>query len=282
MAVKILIDSASDLNQEKANELGIVLMPIKVQFGEEEFLDGINLLPSDFYDKLTSSKELPQTSLINEYQFEEKFKELTQNGDDVVAITLSSKLSGTYNCANEASKKFEGKVFVVDSLNACLGERILGEYALILANEGLSAKEIATKLNEKKTKIHVTAVIDTLKYLKKGGRISAATAFVGEMLSIKPLVAVIDGEVKVIGKCHGIKKGYLLVCDSVKENGGIDFSMPHGLIWAGNDNTNIKNFKVISERFWKENEDDILLHRIGCTIGTHVGPGAIGVAFFEK
>ena len=282
MAVKILIDSASDLSQEKADELGIILMPIKVQFGENEYLDGINLSPSEFYDKLTTSKDLPQTSLINEYQFEEKFKELTQNGYDVVAITLSSKLSGTYNCANEASKKFNNKVFVVDSLNASLGERILGEYAANLAKKSLSAQEITNNLNEKKTKIHITAVIDTLKYLKKGGRISVATAFVGEMLSIKPVIAVIEGEVKVIGKCHGLKKGYLSICDYVLNKGGIDFSMPYGLIWAGNNDSNIKSFKLISERFWKEYEDEIMLHQIGSTIGTHVGPGAIGVAFFEK
>lgn len=282
MAVKILIDSASDLNENQAKELGIELMPIKVRFGYEEYLDGINLLPSDFYEKLIASKDLPQTSLINEYQFEEKFKELTDNGDEVIAITISSKLSGTFNCANEAAKKFNGKVFAIDSLNACLGEKILGEYAVRLAKEGLSAKEIADNLNEKKLRISVFAVIDTLKYLKKGGRISAATAFVGEMLSIKPMIAVIDGEVKVIGKCHGLKKGYLSICDLVDAKGGINFSMPHGLIWAGNDQTNINNFKSISERFWKDNEENINLHQLGSTIGTHVGPGAIGVAFFEK
>lgn len=282
MSVKILVDSASDLNETQANELGVILMPIKVQFGEEEYLDGVTLLPDEFYNKLESEKELPKTSLINEYQFEEKFKELTENGDEVVAITISSNLSGTYRCASEAAKKFDGKVFAVDSLNACLGERILCEYAIRLAKEGLSAKEIAAILDEKKSKINVVAVIDTLKYLKKGGRISAATAFVGEILSIKPMIAVIDGEVKVIGKCHGIKKGYLSLCDLVHNKGGIDFDMPHGLVWSGNNDSNINSFKTISERFWKENESDIGLFRLGSTIGTHVGPGAIGVAFFEK
>ena len=282
MSVKILVDSASDFNKTQAEELGIELMPIKVQFGEDEYLDGINLLPDEFYDKLTSEKELPKTSLINEYTFEEKFKELTANGDEVVAITLSSNLSGTYRCANEAAKKFNGKVFAVDSLNACIGERILCEYALRLAKKGFSAKEIAAKLDEKKLKINVIAVIDTLKYLKKGGRISAATAFVGEMLSIKPMIAVIDGEVKVIGKCHGLKKGYLSICDHIKNKGGIDFDMPHGLIWSGNDDSHIKAFKTISERVWKENVDDISSFSIGSTIGTHVGPGAVGIAFFEK
>lgn len=282
MSVKILIDSASDFNEAQAKELGIELMHMTIQFGEEEYLDGITLLPDDFYNKLISEKDLPKTSLINEYQFEEKFKELTANGDEVVAITISSKLSGTYRCASEAAKKFNGKVFAIDSQNACLGERILCEYALNLSNEGLSAKEIAEKLDESKSKINVIAIIDTLKYLKKGGRISAATAFVGEVLSIKPMIAVINGEVKVIGKCHGLKKGYIALCDYIKNKGGIDFNMPHGLVWSGNDDSNINTFKTISERFWKDSENDIGLYRLGSTIGTHVGPGAIGVAFFEK
>jgi len=282
MPVKILIDSASDLTEQEANNLGLILLPIKIQFGEDEYLDGVNLLPDEFYDKLSSSKELPKTSLINEYQFDEKFAELTSNGDDVIVITLSSKLSGTYRCALEASKNYEGKVFVVDSLNACLGERILCDYALTLANKGLSAKEIAELLEIKKLKINVFAVIDTLKYLKKGGRISAATAFVGEILSIKPLIAVIDGEVKVVGKCHGLKKGYLSISDMVNKKGGIDFNMPHGLIWSGTDMTNINNFKTISEKFWKDCESNIETFRLGNTIGAHIGPGAVGVAFFEK
>ena len=282
MSVKILVDSASDFTETQAKELGIELMPIKVQFGDEEYLDGFNLLPDDFYNKLASSKDLPKTSLINEYQFEEKFNELTSGGDEVVAITISSNLSGTYRCASEAAKKFNGKVFAIDSLNACLGERLLCEYALRLANDGLSAKEIAQKLDENKTKINVVAVIDTLKYLKMGGRISAATAFVGEILSIKPMIAVINGEVKVTGKCHGLKKGYLTICDYVKNKGGIDFDMPHGLIWSGIDDSNLKTFKPISERFWKDSVADINSYRLGSTIGAHIGPGAIGVAFFEK
>ena len=282
MAVKILVDSASDFNEKQAQEMGVVLMPIKVQFGEEEFQDGFNLLPQEFYEKLVTSSELPQTSLINEYQFTEKFKEITVNGDEIVAITLSSKLSGTYNCAVEASKKFDGKVFVVDSLNACFGEGILCKYAVELANKGMSAQEIVAKLEEKKSKIKVMAVLDTLKYLKKGGRISATTAFVGEMLSIKPMIAVIDGEVKVVGKCHGLKKGFMALCEDVQKSGGIDFDMPHGLIYSGNDLTNINSFKTFSERIWKENEDDIGVSIIGSTIGTHIGPGTIGVVYFQK
>ena len=116
----------------------------------------------------------------------EEFKKATEDGSDVVLITISSKLSGTYSSAVETAKKFEGKVFVVDSLSAAIGERLLLERAISLANSGMHASDIARTLDEEKSKVKLYAVLDTLKYLKKGGRISATTAFVGEMLSIKP------------------------------------------------------------------------------------------------
>lgn len=282
MSVKILIDSASDLNEQQAQELDLNLIPIKVQFGEEEFLDGINLFPAEFYEKLSASKELPKTSLINEFEWTEKFNKLTKNGDEVIAITLSSKLSGTYHAAKEAAKNFESKVFVVDSLNATMGEKVLALYALELIKKGLSAKEIADELEQKKTKINVTAVVDTLKYLKKGGRVSATIAFVGEMLSIKPLIAVIDGEVKVWGKAHGLKKAYIALNEYVQEKGGIDFDMPFGLIYSGNDKTNVDSYYEKSRVLWEDKIDNIQTSSIGSTIGTHVGPGAVGIVFFEK
>jgi len=257
-------------------------LPIKVQFGEEEYLDGVNLLPSEFYNKLKSAKELPKTSLINEYQFEEEFKKQTENNDELIVITLSSKLSGTYRCAQKAAEKFNGKVYVIDSLNATMGERVLADYALKLIEQGLSAKEIADDLNEAKSKINVVALVDTLKYLKMGGRISAATALVGEMLSIKPLISVIDGEVKVWNKVRGIKKAFSSIIEKVNQKGGIDFNMPFGLVWSGIDDSNLKLFYEKSKELWENNVDEIQVLRIGSTIGTHVGPGAIGIVFFEK
>lgn len=282
MSIKILIDSASDLNETDAKKLGVYLLPIKVQFGEEEYLDGIDLLPSEFYDKLTAAKELPKTSLINEYQFEEEFKKQTANDDELIVITLSSKLSGTYRCAQKAAEKFNGKVYVIDSLNATMGERVLADYALKLIDQRLSANEIADKLNEAKSKINVVALVDTLKYLKMGGRISAATALVGEMLSIKPLISVIDGEVKVWNKVRGIKKAFSSIIEKVNQKGGIDFNMPFGLVWSGNDDSNLKLFYEKSKELWENNVDEIPVSRIGSTIGSHVGPGAIGIVFFEK
>lgn len=140
MKVKILIDSASDINLEEAEKLGVELVPIEVRFGENYYMDGVTLLPAQFYDKLIESTELPKTSQINSFIFEERFANLVEQGYEVVAIILSSKLSGTYRNAVSASKKFPDKVFVVDSLNASIGERLLCQCALKWADEGLSAK----------------------------------------------------------------------------------------------------------------------------------------------
>lgn len=280
MSVKIMIDSASDINKEEAEKLGFLFMPIQVRLDEEEYFDGIDLQPAEFYEKLVSSKDMPQTSLINSYRWNEAFEDATKNGDEVIAITLSSKISGTYESAVEAAKSFNGKVIVIDSLNAALGERLLGLYALELAKQNLSASEIAEKLNVKKLKIKLYAVIDTLKYLKKGGRISAATAFFGEMLSIKPIVSVIDGKVEVIGKAKGNKKGNQYLISKVDEVGGIDFDMPYGLLYSGNDKSNINKFTEECEYLFANIKPGLFC--LGCTIGTHIGPGAVGLAFFTK
>lgn len=281
MKVKILIDSASDINAEEAQEMGVELIPIEVRFGGEQYLDGVTLLPKQFYDKLIESAELPKTSQINSFTFEERFANLVNSGYEVVAIILSSKLSGTYRNAVSAAKKFNDKVFVVDSLNASIGERLLCQYALKLANEGLEAKQIAQKLDEVKNKINFIALLDTLMYLKKGGRISAVTAFAGQMLSIKPVVSVINGEVKLIGKAIGSKKGNNLLNALVSKK-GIDFTMPYGAIYSGTDDSKLNKYICDSEAIWKDNIENIPVHVLGCTIGTHIGPGSIGVAFFEK
>ena len=177
--IKILIDSASDIDEEEAKKLGIFMIPMEVRFDEETFFDGVNLSHKQFFEKLIESSELPKTSQINEYRWEDKFEELTKNGDQLIVITISSKLSGTYNCAKAAAKKYGEKVFVVDSLSAAIGERILCEYALRLVGQKMDIKAIVQELNIKKKSIQIIAVVDTLKYLRKGGRISTVTALAG-------------------------------------------------------------------------------------------------------
>ena len=281
--IKILVDSACDLEQSDAEALGVSLLPLQIRFGEEEFLDGVTLSHRAFFEKLIETNTLPQTSQINEYRFEEAFSELTEDGSEVVAITLSSKLSGTHASAVKAAKKFGGKVHVVDSLNACIGERVLLEYAVRLVKEGrLGAAEIAAELDEKKGKIQLLAVLDTLQYLRKGGRISSVTAIAGEMLSIKPVISVVRGEVKLVGKAMGSKKGNNLLNKLVSDCGGIDFTMPYVLGYSGLSDEFLQKYIRDSEALWKDHTDHVPYYLIGSTIGTHVGPGAIAVAFFAK
>ncbi len=280
--VRILIDSASDIEEKEAKEMGISMIPVEVRFGDEVFLDGVNLSHKMFFEKLIESAELPKTSQINEYRFTQEYQKLTEKGDDLIVITLSSKLSGTYNCAKNAAKAFDGKVFVVDSLNACIGERILCYLAKRLVEQGKSAAEIFEELNKQKKNIQLIGVLDTLKYLKKGGRISSVVAFTGEVFSIKPVVSVVGGEVKLVGKAIGSKKGNNLLMQLVEKCGGIDFDMPYTLGYSGLSDEYLKKYLKDSEVLWKGKTDHVPAFMIGSTIGTHVGPGAIAVAFFSK
>ncbi|MBQ7293332.1 MAG: DegV family protein [Clostridia bacterium] len=282
MAVKIIVDSASDIHQAEANEKGIIMLPMEVRIGEKAYFDGVDILPKQFYEKLIECDDLPKTSQINPFRFEEEFEKVVGGGDEAVVITISSKLSGTYLSAKQAAEKFDGKVYVVDSLNAAIGERLLCDYALRLAAAGKGAKAIADELENKKTKVRLMAMLDTLEYLKKGGRVSSAVAFAGSMLSIKPVVEVVDGEVKLVGKAMGSKKANNLLNALVEKSGGIDFSMPYGVVWSGLSDMLLKKYVADSAKLWEGNTDEVPAYMIGCTIGTHVGPGAIGVAFFEK
>ena len=281
--IKILVDSASDIDEAEAKGKGIFMLPMQVRFGEEEFLDGVNLSHKQFFEKLIESAELPKTSQINAFRFEEAFEKLTKNGDEVIAIVISSKLSGTFNCAKQAAKKFNGKVYVVDSLNATIGERILCDLALKLVNENkLSAEQIVKILDNKKKDIQLLAVVDTLKYLRKGGRISSVVAFTGQMLSIKPVISIVGGEVKMIGKAMGSKKGNNLLMQLVEKCGGIDFQLPYALAYSGLSDVYLQKYLKDSETLWKDKTKNVPIYMIGSTIGTHAGPNAIAVAFFAN
>ena len=280
MAVKIVTDSASDITAEEAKAMGITMVPMSLQFGEEEYQCGVNLSAKEFYEKLVVAKELPKTSMVSAYCFEEEFKKQTANGDEVIVVVISSKLSGTCDAAKQAATAFEGKVFVVDSLSAAAGERLLCMYALKLIQEGKSAGQVFDELEKVKHKLCVMAALETLEYLKRGGRISSAAAFVGGMLKIKPVVKMVDGEVKMVGKAHGQRRASALLNSIVKERGGIDFSMPYGVIWAGLDDGVAQNYIADCASYLEGRKvPDYIL---GSTIGTHVGPGAFGWAFFEK
>ena len=280
MAVKLIIDSASDISKKEAKKLGITMVPMTISFGEEEFFDGVNLSTEEFYRKLTEGSFFPKTAQIPPFRFEKTFKDATADGSSVIVITLSSKLSGTYESALTASKNFDGKVFVVDTVSVATGERLLCYHALKLIREGKSAQEVYDELQNIKGRVHIMAVLDTLEFLKKGGRISSAVAFVGGLLNLKPVVELVGGEVKMVGKAMGLKKGVQLLNSIVGNYGGIDFSMPYGVLWTGLDESIADDYIKQSPSVFSEGQANKYI--LGSTIGTHVGPGVVGVAFFSK
>jgi DegV family protein with EDD domain len=279
MAIRFLVDSASDILPAEAEKLGIVHLPMKVLFGTTEYLDGVTISHEEFFEKLAQSASLPTTCQVPPAEFEAAYEKATANGDTAIVFTVSSKLSGTYQSAVIAAEDYEGKVFVVDSENVTLGQRILVMRGLELAQQGLSAEEIVKKLDEEKKRIRLFALLDTLEYLKKGGRISSATALAGTLLSIKPIVAVENGVVAMAGKARGTKQGNSMLKEMVAKHGGMNFDMPYTLAYSGLSDALLQKF-IADNPVWQGH--DLPIATVGSTIGTHVGPGAFAVAFFEK
>ncbi len=277
--IRIITDSASDIVDNGRENLTV--LPIQITFGEMEYQDGVTLTHRMFYEKLIESDELPVTSQVPPFAFEEVYEKVRQQGDVAVVVTLSSKLSGTWQSACVAAQGYADVVRVVDSENASIGQRTLVEYALRLAEEGACFEEIVDRLEADKKKIRLIALLDTLEYLKKGGRISKTAALAGSLLSIKPVIAIQGGEVAVLGKARGSKQGNNLLAEQIEKTGGIDFSKPFVLGYTGLSDAMLQKYIADNEALWKPFVDVLKTASVGGTIGTHVGPGAIGVAFFS-
>ncbi|MBQ2898723.1 MAG: DegV family protein [Oscillospiraceae bacterium] len=280
MSIKIVLDSTADLLPELAEKFDVV--HLTVNFGEEEFIDGVTITRDEFYAKLIESDVMPTTSQASPEAFENVFRKIAENGDEVIAITVASKLSGTYQSACIAASEFPGKVRVIDSKTVAIGTAILAEYALSLVESGLSADEITAKIEEKRGDIRIVALIDTLEYLKKGGRLSKTAAFAGTLLNLKPVVSVEDGEISVLGKARGSKQGNNFLVKEIERDGGVDFSMPVLLGYTGHDKYMLEKYVEDSRFLWEGNVENLRETCIGSVIGTHVGPGAIAVAFFKQ
>lgn len=282
MSIRIIADSGCDITQDQAAVLGIEVLPIKTIFGEKEYLDGVNMSHREFFEKLIESDDFPTTSQISPFDFEQKFEEVKAAGDQAIVITISSKLSGCFQSANIAAEDFEGIIYPFDSLNVTVGERILIEYACALRDEGLGIEDILERLESKKRSVKLIALLDTLEYLKKGGRISAAAAMAGSLLSIKPVICIADGEVAVLGKARGSKAGNNMLREMIDKEGAIDFKMPLSLAYSGLSDELLQKYKNDNADLYKDVLDDVPGYSIGSAIGTHIGPGAIAFAFFVR
>ncbi len=297
MNIHFITDSASDIVNPGREDLSV--LPMTITFGEEEFLDGVSLTHREFFERLIECDDLPTTSQIAPYAFTQAIRTVTERGDIAIVITMSSRLSGTWQSACIAAEEFEERAFVVDSENVTVGERALVEYALRLKDAGKDAREIVDELNQAKKRIQLIALLDTLEYLKKGGRISKTAALAGSVLSIKPVIGIVDGEVAMLGKARGSKQGNNLLAEQIRRAGGIDFEKPFFLGYTGLSDALMQKYIKDSEALWIEHmgcvpagcasgggdpADDcarsLPIATVGGTIGTHVGPGGIAIAFF--
>lgn len=238
MSVQIIVDSTVDMPERMKDRFRIV--PLTVHFGAEEFIDGVTIDKHRFYERLVESDELPTTSQASPAAFDAIFSDVASVGDSAVVVTLASKFSGTYQSACIAAAEYDN-IYVVDSKSAAIGSGILAEYALECADKGMDAKTIAETLEKKRDEICLIALLDTLEYLKKGGRISKTVAFAGGLLNIKPVITVVDGEIQVIGKARGSKQGNNLLVQKIHESGGIDFDEPIILGYSGLSDSYLKN-----------------------------------------
>ncbi len=279
MGVKIIVDSTTDLIPQIKEKVETV--PLTVCFSDEEFIDGVTIDHKMFYEKLIESDVIPTTSQATPASFVPYFDKVKENGDSAVVITLSKKLSGTYNSAVIAAQDYQN-IYVVDSGSVAIGAGVLVEYALKLVDSGISAKEIAEILEKEKKHIIIVAMLDTLEYLKKGGRISSAVAFAGGVLNIKPVVSVDDGEIKMLGKARGSKQGNNLLVQEIEKAGGVAFEKPLLLGYTGLTDTLLRKYVQDSKELWSHAKAELNCAVIGSIIGTHVGPGAVAVAFFKK
>lgn len=280
MKVKILIDSTADIIPEA--EKRVTVIPLTIRFGDKEYLDGVTIDSRMFYEMLVESDELPTTSQASPFVFAEAYEKALQDADQLVMITVSSKLSGTYQSAVIAAEDYPGKVFVVDSQSVAIGSGILVQHALRLLDRGLDAENIAWKLMQKREEIRVLAMLDTLEFLKRGGRISKTVAFAGGLLNIKPVVCVENGEIKMLGKARGSKQANNLLIQEIEKAGGVDFDKPLLLGYTGLSDVLLQKYIQDSASLWEEYRDNLPVTVVGSVVGTHAGPGAVAVAFFSK
>ncbi len=279
MSIKLVLDSTADVVQSVKNRVTVV--PLTILFGDREYVDGIDMDRKTFYERLIESDILPTTSQATPAAFLPVFEEAKKAGDTLIVLTLSSNLSGTYQSAMIAAEEYDN-VYVIDSKTVSIGMGILAELALKLISEGLSPEDIVEKLEKERENIQVIALLNTLEYLKKGGRISAAAAVAGSLLAIKPVLSLRNGAIEMLGKARGSKQGNNLLVQEIEKAGGIDFEKPILLGYTGISSDLLLKYMDDSAFLWKGKTEELRYTQIGSVVGTHAGPGAIAVAFFKN
>ena len=280
MAIRIVIDSTADVTQEIIEKHNLKMVPLKVNFENESYLDKVELTTSMFFDKLAQAEKSPTTSQPSPGDFVQAFSEVLLEGDQVLGIFLASELSGTYDSARMAKEMIgSDNIRIVDSKSVCLGAFALILEAIELVNQKKGIDEIVNELERVKGSIVAVAGLDTLKYLEKGGRLSKGQAVIGYNLNIKPVIGIKDGAVSVIDKVRGKNKMIKWLDEWIEKN-NFDLSDKTVLLFHGQSYDQLKALReVIEEKYKIKN---IIEQEVGAVIGTHSGPGVLGIGFLNK
>ena len=279
MAIKIITDSTCDLSYEQAELFDVEMVPLSVNFTDKSYLEGVDISREEFYEKLATAHTLPTTSQVNPAEFHTVFSNHIENGDCIVGVFLSSEISGTFQSAKIASEMFpENRIFLVDSRSATLGLGLLVKIACELRDNGKNPTEIQEAITALATKVKLLAVVNTLKYFKMGGRISSTTAFIGEVMGMSPMVALVDGSLSVAGKSRG-KKSILTFFDNYIEQTPIDHK--YSVAFAHSQCPELLN-ELVTHLSETNTLDNTLSGEIGAVIGTHAGPNCYGLAYIAK
>lgn len=278
--LRILTDTASDFDLEEAASLGITVLPMEITIGGQKFKDRYDLTPDRFYEMLIESSDMPHTSQINSYTFEQEYEKIRAAGDSAIVILMSSRLSGTYQNAVIAAREYNN-IHVIDSRNGSIGEQLLVRYAVMLRNRNREMDDIIHRLEVRRNQVRVLALLDTLEYVKKGGRLGTAAAAFGTLLSIKPVLTVENGKIKILGKARGSRNGNNFLNKEIVAT-GIESRLPVAVAYSGLDHTKLDHYIEDSRPIWEGMIDSLPVSQLGSTIGTHAGPGTIVVAYFMK
>ncbi len=280
MKFKIITDSSSDYTQDEAKNLGITVLPLSLNFDNESYKDGIDISKDEFYDLLINKKKFPKTSQPTAETFEKIFMDAKNANEVLFVILIANSLSGTYANACLAKEKVDyHHIYIIDSCTTIAGLQILIEHALKLSNEGKEIQEIVQSLNELKKRIVVVAIMNTLEYLVKGGRLSSSEGIIGNLLNLKPTIKFKeDGSIAVIGKSFGRIRANIHITKFFKENPS-DENFPIYYYYSYNQS----NLMNLIEKLKKEN-----LYRKGKVInlspvvGCHIGDNAYALVYVRK
>lgn len=274
--IHVVVDSAASIPPDVARALSLHIVPIKVVFGEDTFLDGVNLDSDTFYERLTGDHTLPKTSQPSAGEFLELFQRLTADGSQVLSILMSHQMSGTLSSAEAAREMLPDRsIHIFDSLSISIGEGLLAIAAADMAAQGQSIEAILARLQRMRSQMRVSFVVDTLEFLQRGGRIGGATALLGTMLKIKPLLHIVNGRIEPLEKVRTRQKALERMLDIMGEQVG-----PDARIWGGVGHTHCPGEAAEMEAILRSrfNCARVLIGEAGPTIGTHAGPGVLGIA----